>query len=1066
MSQNGSCPVSSAEKIAAVMSALMNTSGGVLVVCIDAARCQKQVQLAECADKILHIITEEEKWIPAIYSEKFINQRTLEEKQEIVFFITKAMHFVTHSTNAYHCDGNEVKPLQDYDSLCTILRGCSCTPTNICDHHHQNDTGFTPAVVLNFEMPFSTENGRTCIYRYYPLQDRSLRGLLRSSSVKNEIKKIVSALANGNGGSLFLGVTDADPPIVKGYAWNRNDFEELQVLLSDFSDMENHTRVSIWSNLMLDQKQWEVLFHPVSGCRDDRIVIEVRVQQCTGGMFCAMPVGFVINASGEISFLTNFWEWKDALLQISKAEMKENVTVDEHLEEETEIAPGSPILQDTKSSDTISDSPRQRAHVEDTGGDKVFQWWATHSDDVITKSYSFHHCCARDLAEEVLDTRTPFTFFPSAEAVTERNRNLTGLKIALLDIADRYKDEIGAGVIIEHMDDPSDELSLISEGHHVYNIVILRQNYRPALISIMWTNCESSVAKQYSTIFACHLKRLCLLTYGDLCDRNPYLCFERHVYRIGKGFEIQEENVSYPQEYLIHTPGPTDIVRYTLAAILLRCEPLVDRFGNIMVRHLSACQAKSLFNKLRKVTLVESKAGSGKSVLALETMRRINNHQQGKNSRIVFLCRGRGLASFMAYQTARMKILIDIQIIFVEATEQLNEEYFSQYTDIFIDDAHAIPLQGIPNCRSMYRSLFSSLWRSNSHAYIFLDPEMQDYRGCIPKDCTKQIRNIALRQTFIKRQDVRTERLEKILRNSRRVCQFIQANFVEDVGEDPEEIQGIRNLPEDGIFFFYIQKNITPVPLSVDDGAHQNHEKGGTHVTTYDCDENDIFGYLPYSRYYYTQKDNYTHQNKTMDDHLSDRCDEEEDSQTNKNNDSLSDHCDEEEETSDEDYPATASADHDDGSVSDNAKEGDKEATTLLSRLDEILKHSKYHEKDVAILTEGSKDNRWVRKILKSASYIIQGATIFPATHIVVDTLENFEGLESPVILFIVPKSWGSNYIGSLKYRLCIATRAISRLEFLVPRSPNGRHENLAQLRRVFGTEVTILYRHTLIPKC
>ncbi len=257
------------------------------------------------------------------------------------------------------------------------------------------------------------------------------------------------------------------------------------------------------------------------------------------------------------------------------------------------------------------------------------------------------------------------------------------------------------------------------------------------------------------------------------------------------------------------------------------------------------------------------------------------------------------------------------------------------------------------------------------------------------------------------------------------MCQFIQANLVEDVGTSPDEIQGIRNLPEDGIFFFYIQKNITPAPLSGYDGDHQDHEKDDTCVTTYD-DESECFDYLPY---YYTQK--------------------------NKTTATLSDHRDEEEEMSDEDHPATASANHVDGNdVSDNAKEGDKEAPTLLSRLDEILKDSKYHERDVTILTEGSKDNAWVEKILKSASYIIQDATIFPTTHIVVDTLENFEGLESAVILFIVPECWGRSYIGSLKYRLCITTRAISRLEFLVPWNPKGRHENLAELRRVFGTEV------------
>ncbi len=129
---------------------------------------------------------------------------------------------------------------------------------------------------------------------------------------------------------------------------------------------------------------------------------------------------------------------------------------------------------------------------------------------------------------------------------------------------------------------------------------------------------------------------------------------------------------------------------------------------------------------------------------------------------------------------------------------------------------------------------------------------------------------------------------------------------------------------------------------------------------------------------------------------------------------------------------------------------------TLLTHLQEILAANRYREKDVAVLTEGNKDKAWVLDILQSAYYTVQDGTIFPVEHIVVDTLSNFEGLESPVILFIVPESWGKSYIGSLKYRLCIASRAISRLEFLVPWDPRGRQLDLLELRKAFGTEVNV----------
>ena len=124
--------------------------------------------------------------------------------------------------------------------------------------------------------------------------------------------------------------------------------------------------------------------------------------------------------------------------------------------------------------------------------------------------------------------------------------------------------------------------------------------------------------------------------------------------------------------------------------------------------------------------------------------------------------------------------------------------------------------------------------------------------------------------------------------------------------------------------------------------------------------------------------------------------------------------------------------------------------TTLLSRLSNL---EQYHRQDITILTENQEDTAWVKETLKG-QYETQDATQFPVKHIVVDTLENFEGLESPVILFIIPHSWGSGYVGSLKYRLCVVTRAISRLEFLLPYASH-REQDLTELKRHFSFSVS-----------
>ncbi len=411
--------------------------------------------------------------------------------------------------------------------------------------------------------------------------------------------------------------------------------------------------------------------------------------------------------------------------------------------------------------------------------------------------------------------------------------------------------------------------------------------------------------------------------------------------------------------------------------------------------------------KRSKVTVVEGKAGSGKSIFALEAMRRIKLHKKDQ-SKIIYLCRGRGLAAFAKYQTEMMGICVDIQTLRLERRDTMNEDYFCQYTDVFIDDAHALPLTGQPNWKDMYHSLFSSLWKPNSHCYILLDPDMQDYRGCIATHFSKEIQSIARQYSFIRRQDVKTETLGKILRNSSRICQFIGANL----GDELDELRCIRNLPEDGVYLYIIEdfknvhrkdaKTLKQLKLLL-----RTMLKGTVYEENEEPDGSD------------EEKNNENYD----DDHDHDK-----------------DGADDENTWSDRDV---------------NSAVIKLEVATLVSRLRYILDDIMYQERDVTILTENTKDKTWIQDMLRCDKYSIQEATRFPVEHIVVDTLGNFEGLESPVILFIVPYSWATGYVGSLKYRLCIATRAISRLEFLVPWDPTGREQDLAQLRRAFQTEVS-----------
>ena len=141
-----------------------------------------------------------------------------------------------------------------------------------------------------------------------------------------------------------------------------------------------------------------------------------------------------------------------------------------------------------------------------------------------------------------------------------------------------------------------------------------------------------------------------------------------------------------------------------------------------------------------------------------------------------------------------------VQELNAQSIAEFNTSTFNQYTDVIIDDAHAIPVQGEPQTWQIYDALFASLQERKAHAYIFLDPDMQDYRGCIPENFLTQLRALAAK--YVTEYNVTVEPLDKILRNSRRICQFTMACM--NTG-NIDKLSTVRQIPEDGVFFRNIQ---------------------------------------------------------------------------------------------------------------------------------------------------------------------------------------------------------------------------------------------------------------------
>ncbi len=325
LSRDSCCSVTDAEQIAVAMSAMMNTSGGVLEVQIDTSNLGPdncEAKLNEFSSQLLQIITTQEKWISKRLLSTYVKSCLQEQSRKILFFTTKAKDLLTHSSYAYILDSDEVKPITEHEVACRVLRECSCKGEDKCQYHEdslpelQSALSDSDKLIVNRCLPDTVKTHYLC--RHYRLHDRPLMELLSTPSVSSDIKELVSALANTDGGSIFLGVTHTDPPVVRGYPLGGIDITQLNECLSQAINGQDDT--AIFTTVKSVHKNWKVFFHPVSGSDVERDVIEVCVRQCPGGMFCSMPLCYEVRNSGEILPLNHFEEWKDKMLSTYKPE--------------------------------------------------------------------------------------------------------------------------------------------------------------------------------------------------------------------------------------------------------------------------------------------------------------------------------------------------------------------------------------------------------------------------------------------------------------------------------------------------------------------------------------------------------------------------------------------------------------------------------------------------------------------------------------------------------------------------------------------------------------------------
>ncbi len=433
MPRNDRCSVLVAEEIAIVISAMMNTSGGVLEVQIDTENlmhdglCETELKVFE--SHIVRIIATQENWIPKRLFSSCVKS-CVQGTSKICFFVNRSSDLITHHTCAYTCEDGEAKLITDHDVTCRMLRECYYKGENKCRYHKDRQYRHdelksalpdTEKLIIDTGLPNALRPQYVC--RYYQLHEQPMTEVLCTQSIRNDIKELVSALANTGGGSIFLGVTYTDTHVVKGYTLGAISKQQLKECLSRIINGQTDMDITIWSTVNHVQasyedktnETWKLFFHQVysvSGSYVDRDVIEIRVRKCPGGMFCALPLCYEVSHCGDIIPLNDFEEWKEKMLLTYKSESKEVVgKFEDHFSQEVMIDADLPSEVEHPAEQTAGILPTM-VENEVTNAPEVFQWWLNNNDAVISESLCFYQCCARELASEAMDIQKPFMFSP------------------------------------------------------------------------------------------------------------------------------------------------------------------------------------------------------------------------------------------------------------------------------------------------------------------------------------------------------------------------------------------------------------------------------------------------------------------------------------------------------------------------------------------------------------------------------------------------------------------------------------------------------------------------------
>ncbi len=814
------------EKIGKMVNALMNTSGGLIVLNCGEAYLDKE------RDEWLQTF---KYWIPSgLYTLLSVHYKRIIKQIYLVLFVEKSPKLATFTYHARwrHAAGKD--HITSDDEIKTLIQRTE----EVCPQEKPRsrlkdilDNAGKELFTLDEELPVRYHESKTIEFKHYPsitvFGAREIKKKLDADLTEN-----ISAFANTDGGSLIIGVEDTRAA-VKGYqvAAKQKDEEES---LTQY--INSKLGKCIWNGKQPDHDTyWNVSYYDVkSEKQNNRKVIEISVHKVRGGMFYKAPVYFIVDTDTKETRrfveVSDFDQWRRCLcgdLKTAKPKKKMD-RLERHVNTnndsgETENATREREEGTSANISEISDAENTGGFSKDTQTHRSFrESRSEYKTDIEAKSLSVYDCCINDMVKDLQSPSREHIWFPSIKS-TLKGAYVPPYCTTFFAYIDQQKWEGIASVI------PRPPKCHIGITKSSCDILVISRHAFPRLFCC-FNNDDAPGADDlivYALKFGRELKAQFLMSKFNAGNLPLHFHFDVQVLTLSKDGSVStywnspdEQNerlLAYPDEIMANHNALYELSCTGLAEIVLQTDCSLKGYrGEVLMEHLTAEQARIILERNEKILIVHGKSGTGKTAVALAMVQEAKaaavRADKLYQMPVLYICASTGVQAYVDSQKL-------CKVWKINRTDSLSDEQKSDmktYDLVVVDDAHAI----VPGENweedpgDLYNLLFAHSARTQAEVAIFLDPN-QDFKGEIPEKFDEKLRDLALStNSDIEKDEIQIYPLKKRIRNSREISSFIQAN--QNQADMSEKVPCLNERDGDDVTYTYIGTSREAIVRSVD----------------------------------------------------------------------------------------------------------------------------------------------------------------------------------------------------------------------------------------------------------